>query len=193
MGLTFIVSLALFKEVLEVTIPPACGQIAKRKGWGCHQGRSKQTHGNPRHKTNQRWAAQTILSFSWGILPQCVFGNHNNLLRLEQSTIEWIQVVELCILALIAWRNQDDTNDNPTQDVMGGGNLQKCLSMFNPQCMHGLKIPIWCTLRMLPLEFKLLEQRIVTCVSIVLGKYLVNCKWRDWRFCMAMDPKWRWV
>jgi hypothetical protein len=31
-GLTFIVSLASFKEVLEVTIPPACGQITKKKG-----------------------------------------------------------------------------------------------------------------------------------------------------------------
>jgi hypothetical protein len=199
-GLTFIVSLALFKEVLEVTIPPTGGQIAKRKGspsflkgWGCHHGRSKQTHGNSRHKTNQGWATQTILIFSWGILPPCVFRNHKNLLRLKQSTIEWTQVVEICILALITWRNQKATSDQPTQDILGGGNLQKRMSMFNPKCIHGLKIPIWCTLRMLPLEFRPMKQRIMTFVSEVFGKDLVNCKWRDPRFCIAMNPKWRWV
>jgi hypothetical protein len=40
--------------------------------------------------------------------------------------------VELFILALITWKNQEATNHNPTKDVMGGGDLQKCMSMFNP-------------------------------------------------------------
>ncbi len=66
---------------------------------------------------------------------------------------------------------------------------QEWMPLFNLELPHELKIPIWCTLKMLPMEFKAFGTKFTTWVGKTLGKYFNNIKKRDPRFCLGMDPK----
>jgi hypothetical protein len=63
------------------------------------------------------------------------------------------------------------------------------MPLFNLELPHELKIPMWCTLKMLPMEFKAFGTKFTTWVGKTLGKHFNNIKKRDPRFCLGMDPK----
>jgi hypothetical protein len=66
---------------------------------------------------------------------------------------------------------------------------QKSIPMFNLEILVGLKIPIWCTLITLPLEYKQLGRMVFHHVGRVLEEDLNNHKRKILRFCVAMHPK----
>ncbi len=63
------------------------------------------------------------------------------------------------------------------------------MPLFDLELPHELKIPIWCTLKILSMEFKALGTRFTTWVGKHLGKYFNNIKKWDPRFCLGMDAK----
>lgn len=57
---------------------------------------------------------------------------------------------------------------------------------MNPVALASVT-PIWCTLKMFPLEYKPLEAKNVTQVGRMFIKYLTNHKKCDLKLCVAMD------
>jgi hypothetical protein len=66
---------------------------------------------------------------------------------------------------------------------------QKSIPIFNLNFLIGLKIPIWCTLITLPLEYKRLGRMVVHHVGKVLEEDLNNHRRKDLKLCVAMHPK----
>jgi len=65
--------------------------------------------------------------------------------------------------------------------------------MFNPNFSSSLELPIWIILKMLPLELRPLETKIVSLIGRVFGVDVANKSKRDPKFYVAMDLEKGWL
>jgi len=73
------------------------------------------------------------------------------------------------------------------------GIYQEWVLMFNLDVPHGLKILFWCSLKVLPFEYRPIGNTISTCVGNIMGEDPNNHKRWDPRFCIMINPKHGWV
>jgi hypothetical protein len=73
------------------------------------------------------------------------------------------------------------------------GIYQEWVLMFHLDFPHGLKILFWCSLKVLPFEYRPIDKTMSFCVGKIMGKDPNNHKRWDPRFCIMMNLKHGWV